>query len=414
MEPILMSLSKQPPRKGAEAAVGTITFRVGIVVAAVAACFILYLLAKPWLQRGESGREAVAAADSAEASNPVTRWVARTYRIDSLFHQVYTAGWEGANGAIGDAHLFAVTRDSSLLRYHLIEHPLTDLYNGTWVDDRAWACLAAMYWWRFTGGSNDVLVRNAQARYDEARMQGRLSKHEGYWSWYNWPPGSGVNDRIFTNSNMNQMVSVACWLYEATGEERYRRDALLVWNGDGVTPGIERMLYHGNGTWKGARGPAAFGKELPWEGTEYCAIGASMHRMTGEARYKDIVIATARRIMDPRNGWVAPDFYYQLRMDGNGAFVHYLLDAYLLAPKELADLPAKIEKMLDHVWTNAHGRAKVTLHRTADHGIRNGWNPDGGEDGYGVDEIGTVHAQSQAVRAFGVWTYALRAADLPR
>jgi hypothetical protein len=61
--------------------------------------------------------------------------------------------------------------------------------------------------------------------------------------------------------------------------------------------------------------------------------------------------------------------------------------------------------MLEHVWTNHRGRARVTLHRTSDHGIRNGWNPNGGEDGYGVDEVGTVHPQSQAVRAFGVYAY---------
>jgi hypothetical protein len=61
--------------------------------------------------------------------------------------------------------------------------------------------------------------------------------------------------------------------------------------------------------------------------------------------------------------------------------------------------------MLEHVWTNHDGRAAVTLHRLTDHGIRNGWNPYGGEDGYGVGEIGTVHAQGEAARAFGVFAY---------
>jgi hypothetical protein len=87
--------------------------------------------------------------------------------------------------------------------------------------------------------------------------------------------------------------------------------------------------------------------------------------------------------------------------------VHFLLDAYQIAPGDLRDLPGKIEKMLDHVWTNAHGHATVALHREFDNGVRNGWNPHGGEDGYKVDEVGTVHAQGEAVRAFGVFSYVL-------
>jgi hypothetical protein len=63
--------------------------------------------------------------------------------------------------------------------------------------------------------------------------------------------------------------------------------------------------------------------------------------------------------------------------------------------------------MLEHVWTNHNGAASVTLHREIDHGIRNGWNPFGGEDGYGVDEVGTVHAQGEAARAFGTFVYYL-------
>jgi hypothetical protein len=132
-----------------------------------------------------------------------------------------------------------------------------------------------------------------------------------------------------------------------------------------------------------------------------------MFRMTGGAKYKQIVVATAKRIMDPANGWVDPEDFYQLRMDGNGAFVHYILDAYLIASDQLPEIPGKVEKMLEHVWTNHHGMASVTLHRLGDDGIRNGWNPHGGEDGLGVDQVGTLHAQSQAVRAFGVFTYVL-------
>ncbi len=338
---------------------------------------------------------------------PEEKWLKRAYLIDALFHKVYTAGWEGANGAIGDAHMFAITRDSSLLHFHTVLHPMRDLFNGTWVDDRAWAALAELYWWDFTGRTRKEFVESAELRYVEAKMQGRLSNHEGYWSWYNWPPKSEVRDQIFTNSNMNQMVNVACRLYEATGKKEYLNDALKVWNGDGTVPGIEQTLYKGDGRWEGARGPAAFGKQLPWEGMSYCSIGAAMYRVTKDPKYRDIVVATARRVMDPANGWIDGKDFYQLRMDGNGAFVHFALDAYMLAPDELPDIPAKVDRMLEHVWTNHYGRARVTLHRTSDHGIRNGWNPNGGEDGYGVDEVGTVHPQSQAVRAFGVFAYVL-------
>jgi hypothetical protein len=216
-----------------------------------------------------------------------------------------------------------------------------------------------------------------------------------------------INDRIFTNSNMNEMVSVACWLYEATHDRRFYKDAVLVWNGDRKAPGIEKTLYRGDGKWEGMPGLAAFGKQLPWGGASYCSIGASMYRMTGQEKYKKIVVATAKRIMDPANGWVDPVDFYQIRMDGNGAFVHFMLDAYMLAPDQLADIPEKVGKMLEHVWTNHHDQASVTLHRFQDDGIRNGWNPYGGEEGYGVDQVGTVHAQSQAVRAFGVFAYVL-------
>ena len=116
-------------------------------------------------------------------------------------------------------------------------------------------------------------------------------------------------------------------------------------------------------------------------------------------------VATARRLMDPRTGWVDPVDFYQLRMDGNGAFVNFMLDAYLIAPDELRDLPRKVDRMLEHVWSNAGGKARVTLHRESDDGIRNGWNPSGGEQGYGVGEVGTVHAQGEAVRAFGLFAY---------
>src|SRR6267143_519475 len=135
------------------------------------------------------------------------------------------------------------------------------------------------------------------------------------------------------------------------------------------------------------------------------SIGAMLYRATGDERYKAVVIATAMRIMNPAGGWVDPQDFYQIHMDGNGAFVNYILDAYAIAPAQMAGVLHKVETMLEHVWTNHEGRATVTLHRESDHGIRNGWNPFGGEDGYGVDEIGTVHAQGEAARAFGIFTY---------
>ena len=361
-----------------------------------------------WYQFEEqSSRVAQAPPQRSRLAEVFDQSVKRAYAIDGLFHRVYTPGWEGANGAIGDAHFFAATHDSSLLRLYTVDHDLRKMFNGAWVDDRAWICLAEMYWWHFTGRKNSIWVEDAKQRYLEARAEGRLSNHEGFWSWYNWPPNAKVNDMIFTNSNMNQMVSVACWLYEATRDRRFYKDALLVWNGDSKCPGIEKTFYRGKGRWEGKPGPAAHGKQLPWEGAEYCSIGAAMFRMTGGAKYKQIVVATAKRIMDPANGWVDPEDFYQLRMDGNGAFVHYILDAYLIASDQLPEIPGKVEKMLEHVWTNHHGMASVTLHRLGDDGIRNGWNPHGGEDGLGVDQVGTLHAQSQAVRAFGVFTYVL-------
>jgi hypothetical protein len=332
-------------------------------------------------------------------------WIDRARAVSAKFHEVYTPCWEGAYGAIGDAYLFMATNDSSLLRFHIVDHDLRLMCEGTWVDDRAWVCLAELTWWSVTGKGNMGLVVDAMRRYDEARREGRFSSHEGFWSWYNWPPGSGVNDRVFTNSNMNQMATVACKLYDATGNRRFLDDALLAWNGDGRIPGIEKRWYRGNGIWEGRLGPAAFGKELPWDGTGYCSVAAALYHSTSDEKYRRIAVATARHVMDPTTGWVDPQDYYQLRMDGNGAFVNFLLDAYAIAPNELADLLPKIEAMLTHVWTNAHGHARFVLHRESDNGIRNGWNPFGGEDGYNVNEVGTVHAQGEAARAFGVFAY---------
>ncbi len=338
--------------------------------------------------------------------NSPPNWTDRAELVSRRFHDVYTPCWEGAYGAIGDAYLYSVTKDSALPRFHLVDHDLTRMCRGTWVDDRAWICLAEFKWWDVTGRTDRRLVLDARQRYIEARGEGRLSHHEGFWSWYNWPP-QRTNEQVFTNSNMNQMVTVACELFRATGERQFLEDALRVWDGDKNLPGIERTWYRGNGVWEGRGGRAAFGNQLPWLGAGYCSVASALYRATKDQRFMKIAIETARHVTSPSTGWVDPNDFYQIQMDGNGAFVNFLFDAFAIAPEELPDLPAKIEKMLDHVWTNAHGAARVTLHRETDHAIRNGWNPAGGEDGYNVDEIGTVHAQGEASRAFGILAFAL-------
>lgn len=334
--------------------------------------------------------------------------VDRALAIDQLFQQVYNNGWEAANGAIGEAFLYAATDNAGLLNRYTTERSFMRMSNGTWVDDRAWICLAELYWYDLSGKHRSDWVADAKQRYDEARSEGRLSNHEGFWSWYNWAPDTKDQGQIMSNSNTNQMVTVACKLFDATGEKRYYNDALLVWEGDSKFPGIEKTFYRGEGKWEGKGGMAAFGKQLPWEEASYLSVVAAMYRMTGKEKYKNIAIESARRILDPANNWVDANDYYQRRMDGNGAFVHFLLDAYLIAPNSLADIPLKVGRMLEHVWSNHHGAAVVLLHRLNDNAIRNGWNPSGGEEGYGVDQIGTVHAQSQAMRAFGVYAYVLR------
>ena len=380
-----------------------------------ASILVVVLIAGIVLMRAnrEAGADTRSPAQAKEEHATAETWIRRAFAVTAQFHRVYTPCWEGAYGAIGDAYLFAATRDSSLLRFYLVDHDLTQMCEGTWVDDRAWVCMAELLWWKVTGKRNLRLVMDASRRYDDARQQGRLSSFRGIWSWYNWPPGASSTEPIFTNSNMNQMVTVACGLYEATGERRYLRDAILAWNGDAAHPGIAKTWYRGDGRWEGQTGSAAFGHELPWEGTGYCSVAGALYAATHDSVYRQIAVATARRIMDPSTGWVDPVDYYQIRMDGSGAFVNFLLDAYAIAPAELQSLLPKVERMLNHVWTNHEGRSEVTLHRKSDDGIRNGWNPRGGEEGYGVGEIGTVHAQGEAVRAFGTFAYFLLQSEEP-
>jgi hypothetical protein len=371
-----------------------------ILAVLVGAGVLFYLLRSP-----SPPQQPLRVTDATQALPEIRGWTERALAVSRLFHKVYTPCWEGAYGAIGDAYLFALTGDSSLFRFHILHHDMRKMCDGTWVDDEAWVCLAELKWWEITGKSDTNLVLDAMRRYKEVREEGRLSNHEGFWTWYNWPPGARVSERIFTNSNMNQMATVACGLYQATGDRAYLRDALLVWQGDGKLPGIKQQWYRGKGVWEGRPGRAAFGKELPWDGLGCVPLVAALYRATRQKEYRQIAVATARRILDPSTGWVDSTDFYQMRMDGNGAFVNFLFDAYAIAPTELAEVPQKVERMLEHVWTNHHGSATVTLHRLTDHGIRNGWNPRGGEDGYGVGEIGTVHAQGEAVRAFGVFAY---------
>jgi hypothetical protein len=399
LHPVSRPIRALPPRS-------VFFLRGGIVVVAVLLAATLVFVAVRIPAPPAPSGIINAPPHAASLYRPTEKWLQRAYAIDVLFHQVYTPCWEGAYGAIGDAHLFAVTGDSALLRFYTVSHPFTEMCRQTWIDDQAWVCLAEMYWWRFTGKNNMAWVADALRRYTEARESGGLSSHEGFWSWYNFPPNTAPGqEQIFTNSNMNQMATVACWLYEVTHERRFLDDALLVWNGDQVAPGIEKTYYRGNGRWVGKSGLAAFGDPLPWRGAGYCSIAAALFSVTGEEKYRRIAAATAKRVMDPATGWVDPADFFQIRMDGNGAFVHFLLDAYQIAPGELKEIPGKVEKSLEYVWTNGHGKAPVLLHRETDHGIRNGWNGRGGEDGYRVGEVGTVHAQGEAVRAFGLYTY---------
>ncbi|MGB2957383.1 MAG: DUF6479 family protein [Bacteroidota bacterium] len=187
-----------------------------------------------------------------EAGAPKTdTWAGRSLAVTRLFHEVYTPCWEGAYGALGDAYLFALTGDSTLLRFHTEDHDLREMCVGTWVDDRAWVCLAELAWWKVSGRGNMSLVTDAMRRYQEAREEKRLSNHEGFWAWYTYAPYVGYE--VFTNSNMNQMVTVACGLYEATGNRKFLEDALLVWNGDGRLPGLEKRWYGGKAGGRGSR-----------------------------------------------------------------------------------------------------------------------------------------------------------------
>ncbi len=255
---------------------------VGIVLAALA-----YFLFAIHVSRTKTDAVKIVPKEELKGLRPEDAFaitVQRAYAVDVRFQQVYNAGWEAANGAIGEAFLYAATGDKNLLNRCINDRKLVDLFNGTWVDDRAWICIAELYWWQFSGRKNKEWVEDAEKRYIEARNEGRLSHQEGFWSWYSWPPNAKVDDMIITNSNTNQMVTVACMLYDATHERRFYNDAMMVWEGDREYPGIEKTFYRGDGQWEGKGGRAAFGKQLPWEGASYLSVVAAMYRMTGNPK----------------------------------------------------------------------------------------------------------------------------------
>lgn len=333
------------------------------------------------------------------------KYIEQAEKIENHFRSVYKPDWRGAYGLMGQAYLYKLTKNKSYLDYVTKEIDLLKLSNGEWVDDVAWVCLALLHWWDATGRTNKKWLRNVINRYDKFRRKKLLTANNGYWTWYNIPKSFFQFKKRFTNSNMNQMVTVACWLYRITGGKKYLNDVLLVWEGNKDHIGIEKKLYKGNGIWKGKPGPAASGAELPFNGAGYLSIGSALYKATKNNKYKKIVIDTTKYILNPENNWVDEEHYYQKYIDGNGAFIHFLMDAYSIAPKELSFVLSRCKKMLDHVWTNNEGKAKVILHRESDHGIRHGWNPFGGEEGYFPNEIGTTLAQAEALRAWGIVSY---------
>ena len=103
---------------------------------------VFILVRNEFFRTKEESPTIVQQVQALESPDLFHRIVQRTYAIDNLFHQVYNAEWEGAYGAIGDAYLYAATGDQNLLTLYTNTYRLLDMNNGTWVDDRAWVCLA--------------------------------------------------------------------------------------------------------------------------------------------------------------------------------------------------------------------------------------------------------------------------------
>ena len=265
---------------------------LGVVLLFAGAAAFYYRYIPAGSNRGQTALSSLPVTEQ-RPDDPAVDAVQRAIAVDRLFHQVYTPTWQGANGAIGDSYVFAATGDRELLSLYTDVSRLVDMNGEGWVDNRAWVCLAEMHWWDVSGRKNAQWVADAARRYANARTEGRLAHPDGFWSWYNYPPSNGTNGGVFTNTNMNQMAAVACRLYDATHEQQYFRDALLVWNGDGKIPGVEKKFYRGNGRWEGGEGRAAFGKQFPWEGAGMCSIAAEIYRMTGERKYRDAALHCA-------------------------------------------------------------------------------------------------------------------------
>src|SRR5258708_30302564 len=144
-------------RKKGNTSVGPLPFIIAIAAIAALAYYLIGSHNEP-LSTLQTTTSPPPRAVVRSAYHPTEKWLQRAYDVDELFHDVYTPCWEGAYGAIGDSYLLAATHDSSLLRFHLIDHDLRRMCTGRWVDDRAWICLAEMHWWNVTGRSNASLV----------------------------------------------------------------------------------------------------------------------------------------------------------------------------------------------------------------------------------------------------------------
>ena len=89
---------------------GAILLRGGIVAVAVLLAAVLLIVALRIPSPLSPTRANIQPPQASSSYRPTEKWLQRAYAIDVLFHRVYTQCWEGAYGAIGDAHLFAVTR----------------------------------------------------------------------------------------------------------------------------------------------------------------------------------------------------------------------------------------------------------------------------------------------------------------
>ena len=104
-----------------------------------------------WINRNDNAAPITPSRSisSSRRYEPTDKWLKRASDISTKFHELSTPCREGANGAMRKAHFFAATHDSTLLRFHTAEHDMRNMSTGTWVDDRAWVCLAELFWGEF-------------------------------------------------------------------------------------------------------------------------------------------------------------------------------------------------------------------------------------------------------------------------